>query len=355
MGKVYSSAAEAVADIPDGASLAVGGFGLCGIPMRAHRAPLRARAPPTCSVVSNNCGVDDWGLGVLLCAPADRPDDQLLRRREQGVRPPVPRRRARGRARAPRHPRRAAARRRLRHPRLLTPPPASARSSPRAGCPGATTADGTVAVASPPRRSASRSDGRRLRPRGGDRLRLRLVRALRRATGTATSSSTESPATSTRSCAMAGRVTIAEVEQLVEPGEIDPDAGPPARGLRPARRRGRPDAEKRHRAADHPAPGCGGREDGAEPLTADGGPGGARAARRRVRQPRASACRRSIPDHLPPAVSRLSSSPRTASSASGPTRSTTARRTPTSSTPARRRSRSCPGASFFDSALSLRR
>ena len=65
MDKVFRSAAEAVADIPSGASIAVGGFGLCGIPQALIDA-LAARDVSGFRVVSNNCGVDDWGLGVLL-------------------------------------------------------------------------------------------------------------------------------------------------------------------------------------------------------------------------------------------------------------------------------------------------
>ncbi|GGK35439.1 succinyl-CoA--3-ketoacid-CoA transferase [Pilimelia terevasa] len=65
MDKVVHSAADAVADIGDGATLAVGGFGLCGIPSVLIRA-LLARGTTDLSVVSNNCGVDDWGLGLLL-------------------------------------------------------------------------------------------------------------------------------------------------------------------------------------------------------------------------------------------------------------------------------------------------
>jgi 3-oxoacid CoA-transferase, A subunit len=65
--KVVASAAETVADIPSGASLAVGGFGLCGNPMALITALLE-RGVDGLSVVSNNCGVDDWGLGLLLGA-----------------------------------------------------------------------------------------------------------------------------------------------------------------------------------------------------------------------------------------------------------------------------------------------
>ena len=67
MDKVVTSPADAVADIPDGASLAVGGFGLCGIPS-VLIAELHARGVRDLECVSNNCGVDDWGLGVLLDA-----------------------------------------------------------------------------------------------------------------------------------------------------------------------------------------------------------------------------------------------------------------------------------------------
>ncbi|GAA3747311.1 succinyl-CoA--3-ketoacid CoA transferase subunit A [Leifsonia bigeumensis] len=65
--KSVPSAAEAVADIRDGASLAVGGFGLSGNPMVLIEAIL-ASGVKDLSIVSNNCGVDDWGLGILLGA-----------------------------------------------------------------------------------------------------------------------------------------------------------------------------------------------------------------------------------------------------------------------------------------------
>jgi len=65
MDKVVASAEAAVADIPDGATLAVGGFGICGIPSVLIAAVLEA-GPKDLEVVSNNCGIDDWGLGILL-------------------------------------------------------------------------------------------------------------------------------------------------------------------------------------------------------------------------------------------------------------------------------------------------
>ncbi len=65
ISKVVSSVDEAVRDVFDGASLVVGGFGLCGIPENLITALVR-RAAKGLTVVSNNCGVDDWGLGLLL-------------------------------------------------------------------------------------------------------------------------------------------------------------------------------------------------------------------------------------------------------------------------------------------------
>jgi 3-oxoacid CoA-transferase subunit A len=63
--KVVPTADEAVADVPDGATLVVGGFGLCGIPENLIAALVR-RGVRNLTAVSNNCGVDDWGLGLLL-------------------------------------------------------------------------------------------------------------------------------------------------------------------------------------------------------------------------------------------------------------------------------------------------
>jgi len=67
MDKVVASAREAVADIPDGATLAVGGFGLCGVPIKLIDALLDQGAHDLVTI-SNNCGVDDQALGVLLYA-----------------------------------------------------------------------------------------------------------------------------------------------------------------------------------------------------------------------------------------------------------------------------------------------
>ena len=67
MDKVVGSASEAVADIRAGSSLAVGGFGLCGIPSTLINALFEAGVDDL-EVISNNAGVDDWGLGLLLGA-----------------------------------------------------------------------------------------------------------------------------------------------------------------------------------------------------------------------------------------------------------------------------------------------
>src|SRR5213080_4336553 len=64
-GKIIDSFEEAIQDIQDGATIIVGGFGLSGIPEKAILA-LREKGTKDLTIVSNNCGVDDWGLGLLL-------------------------------------------------------------------------------------------------------------------------------------------------------------------------------------------------------------------------------------------------------------------------------------------------
>ena len=65
MKPVYSSFVEAVKDIQDGATIMVGGFGLCGIPENLILALVETGVKEL-TVISNNCGVDEWGLGLLL-------------------------------------------------------------------------------------------------------------------------------------------------------------------------------------------------------------------------------------------------------------------------------------------------
>jgi 3-oxoacid CoA-transferase subunit A len=67
MNKVVASAEEAVALVPDGATIMMGGFGLCGIPEKLIAA-LHSRGTKDLTVISNNAGVDDFGIGILLRA-----------------------------------------------------------------------------------------------------------------------------------------------------------------------------------------------------------------------------------------------------------------------------------------------
>jgi 3-oxoacid CoA-transferase subunit A len=67
MNKLVESADAAVADIPDGATLMVGGFGLCGNPENLIRA-IHRKGVKDLTLISNNCGTTDQGLGVLLKA-----------------------------------------------------------------------------------------------------------------------------------------------------------------------------------------------------------------------------------------------------------------------------------------------
>jgi len=65
LDKVYASAVDAIRDIPNGATILVGGFGLVGIPENLISA-LQSQGTTDLTCISNNCGVDDCGLGLLL-------------------------------------------------------------------------------------------------------------------------------------------------------------------------------------------------------------------------------------------------------------------------------------------------
>jgi 3-oxoacid CoA-transferase subunit A len=65
--KVVKNAAEAIEMVPDGATILMGGFGLCGIPENLINA-LHARGTKDLTIISNNAGVDDFGVGILLKA-----------------------------------------------------------------------------------------------------------------------------------------------------------------------------------------------------------------------------------------------------------------------------------------------
>src|SRR5215813_13706330 len=67
MNKVVATSDEAVRDIADGATIMVGGFGLCGIPENLIRA-LQRKGTKNLTTISNNVGVDGYGMGLLLAA-----------------------------------------------------------------------------------------------------------------------------------------------------------------------------------------------------------------------------------------------------------------------------------------------
>ena len=67
MNKLVADADQAIRDIPDGATIMIGGFGLCGIPENLIRALVR-RGVKNLTTISNNVGVDGYGLGLLLAA-----------------------------------------------------------------------------------------------------------------------------------------------------------------------------------------------------------------------------------------------------------------------------------------------
>src|ERR671923_3048092 len=67
MNKVVGSSEEAVRDVFDGATIMVGGFGLCGIPENLIRALVR-KGTKNLTTISNNAGVDGFGVGLLLAA-----------------------------------------------------------------------------------------------------------------------------------------------------------------------------------------------------------------------------------------------------------------------------------------------
>ncbi|MHA7126715.1 CoA transferase subunit A [Janibacter indicus] len=233
MDKVVSSSAEAVADIPDGATLAVGGFGLCGIPS-VLIAELQSKGVRDLECISNNCGVDDWGLGLLLAG------GQIRRMVSSyvGENKEFARQYLSGELEVELTPQGTLAE------KLRAGGAGIAGFWTRTGV-GTQIADGglpwryddagNIAVASPAKETrtfavASRqadgttvtedhefvleeaiaTDFALVRAWKGDRHGNLVFR---------TTSRNFNPL-----CAMAGRVTIAEVEELVEPGDLDPDA-----------------------------------------------------------------------------------------------------------------------------------
>ena len=223
MDKVVASAAEAVADIGDGARLAVGGFGLCGIPSVLIQALLEQGATDL-EVASNNCGVDEWGLGMLLA-------DKRIRRMVSsyvGENKEFARQYLSGELEVELTPQGTLAER-LRAagsgiPAFYTATGVGTQIAD-GGLPWRYDSEGNVTVASPTKETREMEfkgeqrtfvlehalvcDFGLVRAWKGDRHGNLVFRDTAR---------NFNPL-----CAMAGAVTIAEVEHLVEPGAIDPD------------------------------------------------------------------------------------------------------------------------------------
>ena len=219
MDKVVASAARAVADIGSGASLAVGGFGLNGIPSVLISA-LLAQGATDLRVVSNNCGVDDWGLGLLLSA------GRIARTTSSyvGENKEFERQFLTGELEVELIPQGTLAER-LRAggagiPAFYTP---AGVGTPVAdgGMPLRHAPDGSVSVASEPK-EVREFDGREYVLERGITTDFALVRA---SLGDRHGNLVFDKATRNFNplAAMAGRITIAEVERLVEPGEIPPE------------------------------------------------------------------------------------------------------------------------------------
>jgi len=216
---VVATAAEAVADIGDGSSLAVGGFGLCGIPHVLIQA-LFEHGCGSLETVSNNCGVDEAGLGVLLFAGKIRRTigSYVGENRE------FARQYLAGELELELTPQGTLAER-LRAggsgiPAFFTPAGVGTMVAD-GGLPWRYHLDGSVAIASPPK-EVREFNGQAYVLEEGIVTDFALVRA---AKGDRHGNLIYDAAARNFNplCAMAGRITIAEVEELVEPGELDPE------------------------------------------------------------------------------------------------------------------------------------
>jgi 3-oxoacid CoA-transferase subunit A len=220
MDKVISSAAQAVADIRNGSSLAVGGFGLCGIPSVLIEALLDAGVSDL-EAVSNNCGVDDWGLGRLLSA-------KRIRRMVSsyvGENKEFARQYLSGELEVELTPQGTLAER-LRAggsgiPAFFTATGVGTQVA-QGGLPWKYAADGSVEVASPAKEVRRFGDHDYVLERAIV-CDFGLVRAWR-GDRHGNLVFNKSARNFNPLAAMSGRITIAEVEELVEPGELDPDS-----------------------------------------------------------------------------------------------------------------------------------
>jgi 3-oxoacid CoA-transferase subunit A len=218
LSKVVVSTSAAVADVDDGASLAVGGFGLCGVPMDLIDAIVE-RGATDLTVVSNNCGVDGWGLGRLL-------DQHRVARAigsYVGENKEFARQFLAGELEVELIPQGTLAER-LRAggcgiPAFYTSAGVGTLIA-EGGLPWRYAPDGSVAVASPPR-EVREFDGRQYVLERAIVTDFALVRATRGDT-VGNLQFDKSTRNFNPLCAMAGRVTIAEVEELVPAGTLDP-------------------------------------------------------------------------------------------------------------------------------------
>ena len=218
MDKVVDTAAQAVQDIRSGSSLAVGGFGLCGIPTALIEALLASDATDL-ETVSNNCGVDGWGLGLLLAAKRIRRTTGSY----VGENKEFERQFLSGELEVELVPQGTLAER-LRAggagiPAFYTPAGVGTQVA-EGGLPWRYDGAGGIAFASPPKEVREfegtryvlelsiRTDFALVHARYGDRHGNLIYE--------------ESAANFNPLCAAAGRLTIAEVEELAEPGELDP-------------------------------------------------------------------------------------------------------------------------------------
>src|SRR5580698_139503 len=218
MDKVLT-AEQATSGIGDGATLAVGGFGLCGIPSTLIDTLHRSGATDL-KVVSNNCGVDDWGLGVLL---SDRRISRVTGS-YVGENKEFARQYLSGELEVELCPQGTLAER-LRAggcgiPAFFTPAGVGSQIAD-GGLPWRYASDGSIALASP-KKETRVFNGREYVMEMGIVCDYAMVRA---SVGDRTGNLIFHKATRNFNplCAMAGRITIAEVEELVEPGAIDPE------------------------------------------------------------------------------------------------------------------------------------
>ncbi|MFJ3705654.1 MULTISPECIES: CoA transferase subunit A [Streptomyces] len=219
MDKVVASAALAVADVPDGASVAVGGFGLSGVPNVLIDA-LYARGVSGLGVVSNNCGAMDTGLAVLLSAGRiSRVTGSYIGGNKEFARQYLG-----GELELELIPQGTLAER-LRAggagiPAFYTPAGVGTQVAD-GGIPWRYDGEGGVSEASPAKEVRT-FDGTEYVLEHGIRTDFALVRAAR-GDRHGNLVFNRSARNFNPLAAMAGRVTVAEVEELVEPGDIDPD------------------------------------------------------------------------------------------------------------------------------------